>query len=131
MRDGVKLAADIFLPQGRRRWPTVLVRTPYNRKARSTIGYRFFAEHGFALVIEDVRGRYASQGNFGPIMQEGPDGNDTINWISEQPWSNGRVVMAGGSYLGIAQWWAAVQDNPHLIGISPICSGDDEYLDRF
>jgi uncharacterized protein len=131
MRDGVKLAADIFLPQGRRRWPTVLVRTPYNRKARSTIGYRFFAEHGFALVIEDVRGRYASQGNFGPIMQEGPDGNDTINWISEQPWSNGRVVMAGGSYLGIAQWWAAVQANPHLIGISPICSGDDEYLDRF
>jgi putative CocE/NonD family hydrolase len=131
MRDGVKLAADVFLPYGHRRWPAVLVRTPYNRKTSSAASYRFFAEHGFALVIEDVRGRFASEGSFGPIVQEGPDGNDTINWISEQPWSNGRVMMAGGSYLGIAQWWAAVQDNPHLLGISPICSGDDEYLDRF
>ncbi len=132
MRDGVRLAADVFLPRGRpSRWTTVLIRTPYNRKAPSMAAYRFFAQNGFAVAIEDVRGRYASQGTFGAISQEGPDGNDSINWVSEQPWSNGLVVMAGGSYLGIAQWWAAVQDNPHLIGISPICSGDDEYLDRF
>ena len=133
MRDGVRLAADIFLPRGKsdNRWPTVLIRTPYNRKSSNMAAYRFFAENGFAVVIEDVRGRYASQGKFGAISQEGPDGNDTINWVAEQPWSNGRVVMAGGSYLGIAQWWAAIQGNPHLIGISPICSGDDEYLDRF
>ncbi len=82
-------------------------------------------------MIEDVRGRYASQGKFGPTKQEGPDGNDTINWISEQPWSNGRVAMVGSSYLGIVQWWAAIQDNPHLVAISPMDSGDDEYLDRF
>lgn len=132
MRDGIRLAADIFLPRGNaNRWPTVLIRTPYNRRAPLMRSYRFFAANGFAVVMEDVRGRYASEGIFGAISQEGPDGNDTINWISEQPWSNGRVVMAGGSYLGIAQWWAAVQDNPHLIGISPICSGDDEYRDRF
>jgi hypothetical protein len=65
------------------------------------------------------------------VEQEGPDGNDTINWIAEQPWSNGRIAMAGSSYLGIVQWWAALEDNPHLIAISPMCSGDDEYLDRY
>jgi uncharacterized protein len=68
---------------------------------------------------------------FGPTEQEGPDSSDTMNWIADQPWSNGRVVMAGSSYLGMVQWWAAVQDNPHLVTISPMCSGDDEYLDRF
>ena len=60
-------------------------------------------------VIEDVRGRYASQGLFGNYQEEGPDGNDTINWIAEQPWSNGRVAMAGSSYLGMVQWWAAIR----------------------
>ncbi len=131
MRDGIHLAADLFLPRGSGRWPTVLVRTPYNRKASAMRSYRFFTQRGYAVLIEDVRGRYASQGLFGPTKEEGPDGNDTINWISEQPWSNGRVAMAGSSYLGMVQWWAAIQDNPHLITISPMFSGDDEYLDRF
>ncbi len=131
MRDGIHLAADMFLPRASKRLPTVLVRTPYNRKTRAMTSYRFFARRGYAVVIEDVRGRYASQGIFGSTAQEGPDGNDTINWIAEQPWSNGRVAMAGSSYLGIAQWWAAVQDNPHLAAISPMCSGDDGYLDRY
>ena len=131
MHDGVHLAADLFLPQRTGRWPTVLVRTPYNRKAPTMVPYRYFVRRGYAVVIEDVRGRFASQGNFGPLTQEGPDGNDTINWIAEQPWSNGRVAMVGSSYLGIAEWWAAIQGNPHLRAISPVCSGDDEYLDRF
>ncbi len=131
MRDGIHLAADLFLPRASRRLPAVLVRTPYNRKTRAMSSYRFFARRGYAVVIEDVRGRFASQGVFGSTAQEGPDGNDTINWIAEQPWSNGRVAMAGSSYLGIAQWWAAVQDNPHLVAISPMCSGDDDYLDRY
>lgn len=131
MRDGVHLAADLFLPRTGKRVPAVLVRTPYNRKARAMASYRFFARQGYAVVIEDVRGRYASQGIFDSTAQEGPDGNDTITWIAEQPWSNGRVAMAGSSYLGMAQWWAAVQDNPHLLAISPMCSGDDEYTDRF
>ena len=131
MRDGVHLAADVFLPRGGDRWPTVLVRTPYNRKAAAMNSYRFFVPRGYALVIEDVRGRYASQGTFGSMAQEGPDGNDTINWIAEQAWSNGRVYMVGSSYLGMVQWWAAIQDNPHLVAISPMCSGDDEYIDRF
>ncbi len=131
MRDGVSLAADIYLPEGGGRWPTVLVRTPYNRKSNGARNYRSFADRGYAVVLEDVRGRYGSRGLFGKVSQEGPDGNDTITWISEQTWSNGRVAMVGSSFLGITQWWAAVQDNPHLAAISPMCSGDDEYRDRF
>ncbi|MFL6350365.1 MAG: CocE/NonD family hydrolase [Bryobacteraceae bacterium] len=131
MRDGVRLVADVFLPPGTGRWPTLLLRTPYSRKGPGVRSYRFFAQRGYAVLIEDVRGRYASQGVFGPTQQQGPDANDTINWISEQAWSNGRVVMAGGSYVGIVQWWAAIEDNPHLFAISPAFSGDDEYVDRF
>ena len=131
MRDGVRLAADVFRPRGNERQAALLVRTPYNRKSPAMASYRYFVRRGYAIVIEDARGRYASQGTFGEVEQEGADGNDTINWIAEQPWSNGRVGMVGSSYLGIAQWWAAIQDNPHLIAISPVNSGDDEYTDRF
>lgn len=131
MRDGVELAADLFRPAGPARFPTILVRTPYNRKSEGLRGYRFFARHGYAVVIEDVRGRYGSRGEFGSIAQEGPDGSDTINWVAEQPWSDGRVGMAGASYLGMVQWRAALQSNPHLVAIFPMVSGDDEYLDRF
>jgi putative CocE/NonD family hydrolase len=131
MHDGVRLAADLFLPEGGGRWPTVLVRTPYGRKSPASQSYRYFVRRGYALVIEDVRGRYASQGRFGDMAQEGPDSDDTIDWIAEQPWSNGRVAMAGGSYLGMVQWWAALEENPHLAAISPVCSGDDEYSDRY
>jgi putative CocE/NonD family hydrolase len=141
MRDGIHLAADVYLPdiggstrnhsELAQRWPAVLIRTPYSRKARSIRSYLSFRRRGYAVVTEDVRGRYASEGIFGTIDHEGPDGNDTINWIAEQPWSNGEVAMAGSSYLGMVQWWAAIEDNPHLDAISPMCSGDDEYLDRF
>ncbi len=103
MRDNLVLEADVFLPSHMGQWPTVLVRTPYNRRAESTRGYRYFAEHGYAVVIQDVRGRYGSAGIFSSIAQEGPDGSDTIDWIARQPWSNGRVGMSGGSYLGIVQ----------------------------
>jgi putative CocE/NonD family hydrolase len=131
MRDGIRLAGDLYLPRAGGRYGTILIRTPYNRKAGALGTYQFFTSRGYAVVMEDVRGRYASQGVFGPTEQEGPDSSDTMNWISEQSWSNGRVAMAGSSYLGMVQWWAAVQDNPHLVTISPMCSGDDEYLDRF
>lgn len=131
MRDGVRLTADVFLPRATGRWPTVLFRTPYGRKGPSSRSYRGFVQSGYAVVLEDVRGRYASEGVFGTIDQEGPDGSDTINWIAGQPWSNGEVAMAGGSYLGMAQWWAASERNRHLVAISPLFSGDDEYSDRF
>ncbi len=131
MRDGVRLAADLFLPKPGGKWPTVLVRTPYNRKSPPNASYRYFVRRGYAVVIQDVRGRFASEGVFGSMVQEGPDGNDTIRWISSQPWSDGSVVMAGSSYIGMTEWWAAIQDNPHLVAISPSTSGDDEYIDRY
>src|SRR5579884_2065593 len=131
MRDGINLAADIFLPRAGGRWPTILVRTPYSRKAQPMQSYRYFRRHGYAVVIEDVRGRYASQGVLSTTRQEGPDGRDTINWIAQQPLSDGQVAMVGSSYLGMAQWWAASEQDPKLITISPMSSGDDEYLDRF
>ncbi len=131
MRDGVRLAADLFLPKPGGKWPTVLIRTPYNRKTPSNASYRYFVRRGYAVLIQDVRGRFASEGAFGSIVQEGPDGSDTIGWIAAQPWSDGSVVMAGSSYLGMTQWWAALQNNPHLFAISPFTSGDDEYIDRY
>ncbi len=131
MRDGVELVSDVFLPNGSGRWPTILVRTPYNRRGEGVSGYKMFTSHGYAVLLQDVRGRYDSEGEFGSIAQEGADGSDTLDWIAEQPWSNGRVGMAGASYPGIAVWRAAVQGNPHLVAIFPMVSGDDEYLDRF
>lgn len=131
MRNGVVLATDVFLPAASGRWTTVLVRTPYSRRSPTLRGYHYFVQHGDVLVVQDMRGRYKSKGKFGSLTQEGPDGSDTINWIAEQPWSNGRVVMAGSSYLGLVEWWAAIEGNPHLKAISPMFSGDDEYADRF
>jgi predicted acyl esterase len=132
MRDGIRLTADVFLPSTSGRWPTLLVRTPYSRHSPNARSYRsFFVPRGYAVVIQDLRGRWGSQGTFGPISQEAPDGNDSINWIAAQPWSDGRIGMVGNSYLGLVDWWAAIEGNPHLRAFSPMFSGDDEYADRY
>ncbi len=131
MRDGVRLSANVFLPRGSGRWPAVLFRTPYDPNGPSSRSYRGFIQRGYAVVIEEVRGRYASEGEFGRVEQEGPDASDTISWIARQPWSSNQVVMGGTSYGGIVQWWAATANNPHLVAIAPMFSGDDDYLDRF
>jgi len=131
MRDGVQLAANVFLPPEPGRFPTILVRTPYNKGTTLLPGYRLFLDHGYALVIQDVRGRYESDGIFDPLWQEPRDGDDTLNWIARQTWCDGKIGMIGGSYLGIVQWKTALLNNPHLKAISPAVSGYDDYLDRF
>jgi len=131
MRDGVHLYANVFLPGDRPRIPAVLVRTPYGKWETLLPNYQALLDHGYAVVVEDVRGRYESEGAFQPLTQEPADGNDTIDWIARQPWSDGKVAMAGGSYLGIAQWKAALEGNPHLKAIFPVVSGYDDYRDRF
>src|SRR6185437_14669529 len=131
MRDGVRLEANLYRPETGSRWPVLLVRTPYNKGIALFPGYQVFIEHGYAILIEDVRGKYGSEGHFSSLDQEGVDGYDTINWIARQQWSDGNVGMVGGSYLGIAQWKAAVLNNPHLKAIAPAVSGDDDYFDRF
>ena len=131
MRDSIHLDTNVFYPAAAGRYPAVLVRTPYGKGADLNPSYRSFLDHGYALVVQDVRGRYDSDGVFNPLSQEGPDGSDTLDWIARQPWSNGKVGMIGGSYLGIAQWKVALLNNPHLRAIFPVVSGDDDYLDRF
>jgi len=131
MRDGVHLAANVFKPWQSTRYPTILLRTPYGKGDDLPSGYLSFLKRGYAVMIQDVRGRYASDGVFDALKQEGPDGYDTLNWIAAQGWSNGKVGMIGGSYLGIAQWQVALLDNPHLKAIFPVVSGSDDYFDRF
>ena len=131
MRDGVRLSANIFLPGEHVRVPSLLVRTPYGKGDDITSNYQAFVEHGYAVVVQDVRGRYESGGEFQPLTQEAPDGDDTLNWMARQSWSNGRIGMMGGSYLGIAQWKVALLNNPYLKAIFPVVSGDDDYRDRF
>ena len=131
MRDDVRLDTNVFHPAGSGRFPTVLIRTPYGKGTDLPPGYQSFINHGYAVVMQDVRGRYGSDGVFDVLNQEGPDGYDTLNWIAAQPWSDGKVGMIGGSYLGIAQWRVALLNNPHLKAIFPVVSGSDEYLDRY
>jgi len=131
MRDGVHLETNVFHPAGAGHYPVILIRTPYGKGPDFNPSYQSFIDHGYAVVIQDVRGRYGSEGVFEPLDQEGPDGYDTLNWIALQPWSNGKVGMIGGSYVGISQWKVAVLNNPHLKAIFPTVAGFDDYLDRF
>ena len=120
MRDGVRLRADILRPpQGPS--PTLVYRTPYGKHA-ALENYTIFIraiERGYAVVVQDVRGRYASDGEFRPYANEGHDGYDTIEWASRQPWSNGRVGTFGLSYPGAVQWLAAAESPPHLQAMVP------------
>jgi len=131
MRDGVRLSANVFLPTERTRVPAILVRTPYGKGDGITPNHLAFVEHGYAVVVEDVRGRYESEGAFQPLTQEVQDGDDTLNWIARQTWSDGKIGMMGGSYVGIVQWKAALSGNPHLKAIFPVVSGYDDYRDRY
>jgi putative CocE/NonD family hydrolase len=116
MRDGVTLSVDVYLPDTDTPAPAILHRTPYdnaNPDLVATAGY--FADHGYAFVAADVRGRGDSDGVFAPFRGEGPDGYDTIEWVAAQPWCDGKVGMMGGSYAGSTQWWAARLNPPHLV----------------
>ena len=89
--------------------PAILVRTPYGKGADITPNYQAFVDHGYAVVVQDVRGRYESRRRLPAARRRKPtDGDDTLNWIARQPWSDGKIGMMGGSYLGIVQWKAAL-----------------------
>lgn len=118
MRDGVRLATDIYRSGTAANGPVVLMRTPYNKAGQKGIGRRWAAE-GFTFVVQDCRGTFASEGAFAPYNNEGQDGYDTLEWIVAQPWCNGRVGMTGGSYVGAVQWQAAVEGAPGLAAIIP------------
>ncbi len=113
MRDGVHLATDVYLPDCEGKVPTVLIRTPYGKNVAPSMYYKY-VRRGYAVVIQDTRGREDSEGEWIPNYYETEDGDDTLNWIAKQEWSDGGVGMTGGSYLGYVQWAAMVSENPHL-----------------
>ena len=131
MRDGVELATDVYLPNQSGKYPTLLIRDIYtNGSAVGRQKYAKFAtSNGYALVFQSVRGRYDSDGQWYPYFQEINDGDDTLSWIAEQTWSDGKVGMFGSSYLASVQWLAAVNRNPALVAIAPAVSPGNYYRD--
>ena len=121
MRDGVVLRADVYRPQRDGRFPVLVYRTPYGKHhaAGDHQIHLKAVERGYGVVLQDVRGRYASEGRFDPYRQEGRDGYDTIEWAASQPWSSGVVGTFGLSYPGAVQWLAAMQAPPHLKAMAP------------
>lgn len=121
MRDGVVLRADVLLPSGKGPFPVLVYRTPYGEKSalHEYTTFKRGLERGYAVVVQDVRGRYRSDGVFVPYQNEGRDGYDTIEWSAKQTWSNGKVGTFGLSYPGAVQWLAAVENPPHLVAMVP------------
>ena len=128
MRDGVKLYVDLYLPAAPGRYPTIVWRTPYGvQRDGSHEALIRFAMNGYAVVAQDVRGRYESEGIWEPFRNEGKDGFDTIEWAAVQPFSNGKVATEGGSYNGHNQWQAATLNPPHLVAAFPALASTNIY----
>ena len=121
MSDGVELSTDVYRPAGERPVAAILVRTPYNNGGDPRVRERARAvvAAGLAFVQQDVRGRHDSGGQWVPFVNEGRDGHETIEWIARQPWSDGRVITEGGSYMAHVQWLAAAWRSPHLVAMMP------------
>ena len=121
-RDGVRLATDIYRPAKdgdlvREPLPVILQRTPYNKRTQDGMerNCRYFARRGYIFAIQDCRACYRSEGEFGYFWQEGPDGYDTVEWLAQQPWSNGKIGTTGTSYAGWTQVSLAALNPPHLV----------------
>lgn len=140
MRDGVRLATDVYLPETPAgagaaadadtdtERPAVLVRLPYDKNSRYVYVdriARMFTDRGYAVVVQDVRGKFRSGGATVPFLREREDGYDAIDWIVHQPWSNGRVGMFGDSYYGFTQWAAVASQHPALRAIVPRVTAAD------
>lgn len=130
MRDGTKLYADIYTPEGEGTFPVLLQRTPYSKTHAESNVYAhpsWYAERGYLVVVQDVRGRGRSEGSFDPFVHEASDGYDTVEWASALPGSNGKVAMYGFSYVGATQLLAASQRPPSLVTICPGHTSKDLY----
>ncbi len=125
MRDGVSLIADVYRPKAPGRFPVLLERTPYNRRDAST--GTMLASHGYVVVLQDTRGRYDSEGEFYPFRYESQDGYDTVEWAAALEYSDGKVGMFGGSYVGATQMLASISHPPHLTAIFPYVTASEYY----
>ncbi|MBW2084621.1 MAG: CocE/NonD family hydrolase [Deltaproteobacteria bacterium] len=121
-RDGVVLRADVYRPDDKDKHPAILIRSPYNKQLSGKSDYLSAVDAAFAryaFVVQDTRGRFTSEGDYMPGMPEGLDGYDTVEWIASEPWCDGNVGMAGGSYLGRIQWQTAMEAPPSLKAMAP------------
>lgn len=134
MRDGVKLYANIYKPkvEGTRthKFPGILIRLPYGKDEyycqMPAIG-RYWAKKGYVCVVQDVRGKWSSEGKWEPFVNEANDGYDTLDWIAKQPWCDGNIGMTGESYFGYTQWAVAPLNHPNLKCIVPATTATDIY----
>ncbi len=116
MRDGVHLSTSIYLPEGDGPWPVVLTRTPYGKDVMyGPSTHKDYLKNGYVRVVQDVRGKFKSEGKYAAFVDDMEDGYDTVEWIAKQPWSNGKVGMVGPSAMGIATDLAAMAAPPHLV----------------
>jgi hypothetical protein len=125
MRDGVRLATDVYLPARAGTalpgpFPVIVSRTPYNKDGEADGWPLWFAARGYAAVVQDVRGRYRSEGRWRPLRDDGPDGAGLATWIGGQPWANGRIGTVGTSYAGATQLAMAIANAPHLAAMVPV-----------
>ncbi len=133
MRDGIRLATDVYFPArngvpAEGTFPTLMERTPYNKEGmRGTVSRpvtaEYFAIRGYVLVIQDTRGRYKSEGSFTKYLNEGSDGYDAVEWVAAQPWSNGKIGTFGLSYAAHTQAAMACLNPPHLTCMFLNCGG--------
>lgn len=124
MRDGVRLATDLYLPakDGKpvtEKLPVILTRLPYDKNGAKKQG-EYFARHGYAFVAQDTRGRFGSEGVWHMMTDDGKDGVDCAAWIGRQPWSNGKIGMIGTSYVGGTQHAMAMERAPELVTVIPV-----------
>ncbi|HQR34522.1 MAG TPA: CocE/NonD family hydrolase [Blastocatellia bacterium] len=124
MRDGVLLSADIYRPRAEGKFPVILERTPYDKHSGIGLGLKA-AARGYVYIAQDVRGRWASSGDWYPFKYESQDGYDSVEWAAALPYSNGKVGLWGGSYVGATQMLAAIAAPPHLAGLMPVVTASD------
>ncbi len=128
MRDGVKLTADVYRPDAPGQFPALILRTPYSKRGMGEEGdSKWFAERGYVVVNQDVRGRYLSEGEYYAYRNEPDDGYDTDEWVVKQPWSNGKIGTLGGSYLGYTQLTQGIRGSEHLVSMATDVTSSDIY----
>ncbi|HXH08538.1 MAG TPA: CocE/NonD family hydrolase [Alphaproteobacteria bacterium] len=126
MRDGVTLRADVHRPDAPGAFPVILMRVPYDKTAATPLHYvDYFVPRGYVVVVQDTRGRYASEGEYYPLIHEATDGYDSVEWAATLPWADGRVGTAGQSYHGATQYLLSHTRPPHLVCQVPISASAD------
>jgi uncharacterized protein len=111
------------------KFPVLLERTPYDKNGERAFGL-MAAARGYVVIVQDVRGRYTSEGQWYTFRHESDDGYDTVEWAAALPYSNGKVGMFGGSYVGATQMLTAIVDPPHLAGICPVVTASNYHSKR-